>query len=120
MLDKYDKNKNPFKVPDNYFEGLTQDIMKNLPAKENKQVKKIHLWKKILPYAGIAALIAMIAISVSLLDYSPSFLSQNNGENNQQVETWDQHVAYNEVEDYLLFLEDEAGESEYIDMIFEE
>lgn len=123
MLDKYDKNRNPFKVPDNYFEGLTKDIMKSLPAKEDvKQAKKVTLWKKVLPWVGVAAAVTVIAISANLFKNSTSLMAeQDMDENKIEISTnSDQHLAYRDVEDYFLFMEEEAEEAEYIDLLFEE
>ena len=122
MLDKYDKNRNPFKVPDNYFEGLTKDIMKSLPAKEDvKQAKKVTLWKKVLPWVGVAAAVTVIAISANLFKNSTSLMAeQDMDENKIEISTnSDQHLAYRDVEDYFLFMEEEAEEAEYIDLLFE-
>ena len=41
ILAKLKKNRNPFLVPDNYFEDFSKKIMENLPADENDNI--IHL-----------------------------------------------------------------------------
>lgn len=118
MLDNFDKNKNPFKVPENYFEGLTKDIMNSLPAKE-MEVKKVALWRKVLPWTGVAAVVATIAIAVGALGDMPNMMMAEDKEG-KEMTTHQQKMAYNEVEDYFLFLEDESTEAQYIDVLFEE
>ena len=36
--------KNPFTVPDNYFENVSEEIMKNLPEKETPLPVKVSMW----------------------------------------------------------------------------
>lgn len=121
MLDKYDKNKSPFKVPENYFEDLTKNVMNNLPQKEVKEVKKVQLWKKILPWTGVAAALVAIALSIGVFKGVPSDHAQgNNGKDEKVSYTTQQQLAYSEIQDYILFLEEEADEAEYVDMLLEE
>lgn len=117
MLDKFDKNKNPFKVPDNYFEGLTEDIMNSLPTQET-EVKRVPLWKKVLPWTGVAALIVAVAIAVNMWQVTPNLVAQKTDGVEEMTEQ--ERIAYNEAEDYILFLEDEFAEAEYNDVLFEE
>lgn len=118
MLKNIDKNKNPFKVPENYFEGLTQDVMNSLPPQE-KQGKKVSLWKKVLPWTGVAAVIAVVVVTVSTFGKMPEVITQDE-KGSQNAKMYQQTIAYNDVEDYFLFLEDESTEAEYIDVLFEE
>ena len=52
-LSEYEKrnNKNPFKIPDNYFEHFTEQVMKQLPeeAEEAPNETKITLYARIKP-----------------------------------------------------------------------
>lgn len=116
MLESFDKNKNPFKVPENYFEGLTKDIMSSLPAQEVK-AKRVVLWKKMLPWTGVAALVATIAIAVSLSGSMPNMLAEDNSR--EETMTEKERIAYNEAEDYILFLEDESAAADYNDVLFD-
>lgn len=116
MLEKFDKNKNPFTVPENYFEGLTDNIMSSLP-KEEKVAKKVSLWKKVAPWASIAAAVVMIFVAVNVLQDGPtdSRMVQVIGkEDNKSEEVY--YDEYSE-EDYYLFLEEEAITAAYVDVV---
>lgn len=55
---------NPFKVPDGYFDHLTERIMENLPEQEIRVIdirSRQTLWQK-LPLRKIAAAIAVAAL----------------------------------------------------------
>ena len=122
MLDKYNKNKGSFKVPENYFEDLHANVMNKLPLQEEKQVKKVQLWKKILPWTAVAAVFVAVALSVGVFEGMPSSERTQNGLENEKTNyNQQEQMAYNDVvQDYLLFLEDEAEEYEYADILFEE
>lgn len=57
MNEKY-REKNPFTVPDGYFDGLTERIMKLTETK--KEVYKPSLLQVLRPYIGIAAMFVVI------------------------------------------------------------
>lgn len=62
--DKY-KKKNPFTVPEGYFEGLTDQIMDKLEKKETvAKPKFIHIIK---PYLGLAAIFVLALLIVQAL-----------------------------------------------------
>ena len=48
--------KNPFTVPDNYFENISEEIMKNLPEKETPLPVKVSMWTKVKPWIYMAAM----------------------------------------------------------------
>ena len=55
---------NPFKVPDGYFDHLTEKIMENLPEQEVRVIdirSRQTLWQK-LPLRKIAAAVAVAAL----------------------------------------------------------
>jgi hypothetical protein len=64
-LDEMGK-KNPFKVPDGYFEGLTSQIMAQLPEKVQKETKVVNLWERVKPWMYMAAMFIGIALMVRL------------------------------------------------------
>ena len=60
-LENMNKN-NPFSVPEGYFENLTNQILTNLPEKENKKKSiKLVAWKKVSSWVYLAAMITGIA-----------------------------------------------------------
>lgn len=108
MLNDMDK-KNPFKVPDNYFENFNLEIMEKLPEKD-KQVKKIPLWTTITKWSAAAAILA--AVSLVGLNYIESSQSNNatinKDENKASLEN-----------DYYQFIEEEATLLAYKDSFYE-
>ena len=80
-LSEYEKrnNKNPFKIPDNYFEHFTEQVMKRLPeeAEEAPNETKITLYARIKPYIYLAAMISGLAFGVKVYQYQQSrFMKQ--------------------------------------------
>lgn len=106
MLENTNKNTNPFKIPENYFENFADEIMDKLPAKEViPATRKVSLWKKVLPWTAVAAIFCGIMITTGVLrNDTASFSSAS-------------EVSSVE-EDYYLFLEDEVNKHEYKEMIY--
>lgn len=65
--DKY-KKKNPFTVPEGYFEGLTDRITANIEKKQKLPTKqKPGLIRLIKPYMGLAALFLLALLVIQVL-----------------------------------------------------
>jgi hypothetical protein len=60
------KTKNPFKVPDGYFEGLTAQIMFQLPEKIDEETKVVSLWDRAKPWLYMAAMFVGIAFMMKI------------------------------------------------------
>ncbi len=56
MDEKY-RDKNPFTVPDGYFDSLTERVMAH--TENRNEVHRPTLWEILRPYAGIAAMFVM-------------------------------------------------------------
>lgn len=72
---------NPFKVPDGYFESLDSRIMKRIEASEARVIKRRStsvrpLWR-VLPLVGIAATIALAIVIAGLHSDGMSTVSNN-------------------------------------------
>lgn len=71
ILQKIGK-KNPFTVPENYFENLTQELMDKLPAKEAVlQTEALTLWQRVKPWLYMAAMFCGIMLSVRIFVGNP-------------------------------------------------
>ena len=117
MLNNIDKNKNPFKVPENYFENFDMKIMEQLPEK-GVQTKIVPLWKKVLPWTAVAAALFGILFFVGVFngDMNPGkFIAEQKKGN---VETADTYIDEDDIEDYYLFLQDEVQKSQYKEMMY--
>lgn len=58
--------KNPFKVPEGYFESLTSEVMNRLPQKEPVECKRPTLWQKVKPWVYMAAMFAGAALIIRI------------------------------------------------------
>ncbi|WP_108822773.1 hypothetical protein [Dysgonomonas sp. Marseille-P4361] len=111
MLEKFDKNSNPFKVPENYFENFNAEIMTKLPAKET-QKKVIPMWKKVFPWTAVAAALFGVLFMTGVF-------RQGTGTTGQTNIYLSSGIASNSVEeDYFLFLEDEVSDAYYKEIMF--
>ena len=64
--------KNPFTVPENYFENFTQELMDKLPAKEAVlQTEAPTLWQRVKPWLYMAAMFCGIMLSVRIFVGKP-------------------------------------------------
>lgn len=99
MNEKY-REKNPFTVPDGYFDGLTERIM---GLTENKKdVRKPSLWQVLRPYIGVAAMFVVIMGVMHIV--VPMTMESNRTSLNETVS----HGAWDET-----LLEDDIFDSEF-------
>ncbi|MBK5721616.1 hypothetical protein JGH11_12115 [Dysgonomonas sp. Marseille-P4677] len=108
MLDSLDKKKNPFKVPENYFENFNAEIMSKLPEKQIQKRKIVPLWKKVVPWTAAAAVFCGVIFSTGILNKTTS----------DPVPVTSSALASSEEEDYYLFLEDEVVRSQYKEIMY--
>lgn len=119
MLDKFDKSKKPFKVPENYFENFNNRIMDQLPSKEEPKVKIVPLWRKVLPWTAAAAAIVGILFTVGVFDKNN--MPSDKQYANQKTDMTGETIAYTSAqdeEDYYLFLQDEVRKSQFKEMLY--
>lgn len=99
---------NPFKVPDGYFDHLTERIMENLPEQEIRVIdirSRQTLWQK-LPLRKIAAAVAVVA----LLGGGSFWALQHEGDSkmvahvkkHEQKAVSSEDAAFNEMADYAM------------------
>lgn len=77
--DKY-KKKNPFTVPEGYFDGLTDQVVKRL--EDQKRSKKTKVFRMVRPYLGLVgvfalALLVIQAIFPLITDRSQKLVKEN-------------------------------------------
>ena len=104
QLDKIG-NRNPFQVPENYFEELTSQIMTQLPK---KVVDKPHVsvWDKVKPWAYMAAMFVGIALMVKVFVKAPE--QSNSGLN----------ISSAEVDDFYEYYENQLAKNMYHEAIY--
>ncbi len=64
--------KNPFRVPDHYFEDFTQELMNKLPEKEPiPSMPEPSLWQRVKPWVYMTAMFCGIMLSVRVFVGNP-------------------------------------------------
>lgn len=112
MLDNTNK-KNPFSVPENYFQNFNSEIMNSLPEKEKKDNEKkiIPLWKSVTKWGAAAAVVAGLAL------FGVNYMKSDSQSTGEAVYANEQGT--NSVDnEYYEFLEDEAIRIAYHDAFF--
>ncbi len=118
MLDNLNKSKNPFKVPENYFQNFNAEMMDKLPAKENVAVKKVPLWKMVIPWTAVAAafiggVLFLTGVFNRNTTSDPTIVIAETDNTN------DPSIVLSEEEDiFYAFLEDEVLKAQYKEMMY--
>ena len=99
---------NPFKVPDGYFDHLTERIMENLPEQEFRVIdirSRQTLWQK-LPLRKIAAAVAVVALlgggSFWALQHEGDSKMVAHAKQHEQKAVSSEDAAFNEMADYAM------------------
>ena len=99
---------NPFKVPDGYFDHLTEKIMENLPEQEIRVIdirSRQTLWQK-LPLRKIAAAVAVVALlgggSFWALQHEGNSKVVAHAKQHEQKAVASEDAAFNEMADYAM------------------
>ncbi|MCC8198186.1 MAG: hypothetical protein LIP06_06310 [Tannerellaceae bacterium] len=61
------KKENPFHVPDGYLEGLTSQIMSQLPEKSIKEAKQVSLLERVRPWLYMAGMFAGLGLFFNVI-----------------------------------------------------
>ena len=60
--------RNPFKVPEGYFEGFTQELMDRLPEKEMiPEMQEPTLWQRVKPWIYMTAMFCGIISKICFI-----------------------------------------------------
>jgi hypothetical protein len=62
------KNRRPFRVPEGYFKGFTDQMMSRLPEKSVSQPKKISFYDRTKPWLYMAAAFAGLILLFNVLN----------------------------------------------------
>ena len=104
---------NPFKTPEGYFENFANGIMSQLPDTVRKDVKRIHLWKRVSPWVYAAAMFAGIAMMLRLFISSPTTF----GTKNYALEGL-KLTSSSDIDDFYHFYEDGLARLAYDDAFY--
>ena len=72
------RDRQPFSVPEGYFEGFTNDFMRRLPQKTAPEAKVISLYDRVKPWLYLAATFAGIIILFNIFNKSPEIVNDEN------------------------------------------
>ena len=64
------RGRQPFRVPDSYFEDFTSDFMSRLPEKTVSRVKVISFYDRVKPWLYMAAMFAGIIVLFNVFNKS--------------------------------------------------
>lgn len=99
---------NPFKVPDGYFDHLTERIMENLPEQEIRVIdirSRQTLWQK-LPLRKLAAAVAVVALlgggSFWAWQYEGNSKVVAHVKQHERKAVTSEEAAFNEMADYAM------------------
>ncbi|MDR3220152.1 MAG: hypothetical protein LBU22_14470 [Dysgonamonadaceae bacterium] len=104
---------NAFRVPEGYFEGLTADIMSQLPERIPGKPKTVSLWHKVQPWAYMAAMFVGIALIVRIFVGAP----RQTGINGYASEGLNLSSP-SDIEDFYNYYEDGLAKIAYDDATF--
>lgn len=100
--------RNPFTVPDGYFDSFTQEVMNKLPEKEIVYVpSEPTLWTRVKPWIYMTAMFCGIMLSVKVFVGNPPkdelpAISQTELENISEEE-WETIIHRTMMDDYSLY-----------------
>ena len=104
--------KNPFKVPEGYFETFSDKLMSQLPEKEKQEVPVINMWERMKPWVYMVAMFVGIMLMVNTFvnkTETSSILSKNVEE-----------ISISEIDDFYSYYEDKIAHSSYQQMLYSE
>lgn len=122
-LEEIDKT-NPFKVPENYFAQLNEEIMNRLPEKKLPEPKNIPLWDKVKPWVYMAAMFVGLFFTIEFLTRNDerakairTVSSQQESINRQNQKYWS-NLQVTE-EEFYQYLEDQVTEDGFYDYVYD-
>ncbi|MDR0686527.1 MAG: hypothetical protein LBF79_03610 [Dysgonamonadaceae bacterium] len=69
------EKRDPFRVPEGYFEGFVSGFMLRLPERQARPVEVIGFWGKVRPWVYMAAMFIGISLTVRLFTGFPAGFS---------------------------------------------
>lgn len=119
-LEEIDRKRNPFKVPDNYFARLNEEIMNHLPEKEIVPPQTVSLWEKVKPWVYMAAMFVGLYITIQFLTRQ----ADNGNVASRQSVVQNQESYWSTVqvteEEFYEYLEEQLVEEGYFDYMYDQ
>ena len=99
--------KNPFRVPENYFEDFTQELMSKLPEKETMPISpEPTIWQRVKPWLYMTAMFMGIMLSVRIFVGEPQneeFPISHVEAEMLPAEEWETLIRRTLVDDYAIY-----------------
>lgn len=119
-LEEIDRKRNPFKVPDNYFARLNEEIMNHLPEKEIVPPQTVSLWEKVKPWVYMAAMFVGLYITIQFLTRQADNGNVASRQSVVQIqESYWSTVQVTE-EEFYEYLEEQLVEEGYFDYMYDQ
>ena len=102
-------NRQPFRVPEGYFEGFTDQLMSRIPEKTVSEPETISIYTRIKPFLYLAAMFVGAMIMLNVIGKKNSGSSgDDNGTpvNAGLVSSVNDHVVTNEDAEFLEYIEE--------------
>jgi hypothetical protein len=108
--------KNPFNVPENYFENFHKAMMSRI-AQEPK-AKIVPLWRKVSSWAAVAATLVGVMVLISIFN-APNISLQTAESDTTTSKTEDKVLVStsSDDEDFYLYLENQVAKQSYYSTI---
>ncbi|MCL2650394.1 MAG: hypothetical protein FWD60_05110 [Candidatus Azobacteroides sp.] len=103
---------NPFKVPVGYFEGFCDNMMSQLPEKENKKPQVVGLWERVKPWVYMAAMVAGIMLMINIFVNK----SDSSGIFSKDVK----NIPISEIDDFDSYYQEKMAYSSYQQALYDE
>ena len=110
-LDKIGKI-NPFKAPAGSFETFSENIMFQLPEKEEKKPQVVGLWERVRPWVYMAAMFTGIILMVNLFIQKPESLGIFSEDAN--------NISIDEIEDFNSYYQEKIAYVSYLDALYDD
>lgn len=119
-LEEIDRKRNPFKVPDNYFARLNEEIMNHLPEQEIVPPRTVPLWDKVKPWVYMAAMFVGLYITIQFLTRQAD--NDNVASRQSVVQIQESYWSTVQVteEEFYQYLEEQLVEEGYFDYMYDQ
>lgn len=116
------KSRQPFRVPEGYFESFTEDLMSRLPEKSVTKSKKIALSERVKPWLYMAATFAGVIILFNVFNhFSETTQDGNSGVSvsTASMSSSDDIAVSDEDAEFLEYIEDMYTDKYAISYIYD-
>ena len=99
------KNRQPFRVPEGYFENFTEDFMSRLPEKQETETKIVSFSERLKPLLYLAAMFAGALILINIFNYNKK-VDPNDSNGTSVVASTGDSTASGDDSEFFEYIED--------------